>query len=124
MPGDGSGGTPYGERPMSMAEAKSVFKREVERFRTMPYDQFVQVAVVQSGVYTAEHMGASGTRYLLELKTKRKKRNKNVVRVSASLRCLDESLREPQSWNIPVLNIPISVGMKWGVVTRFTRRPE
>ena len=109
---------------MNIKEAKSIFKSEVERFRTMPYDEFVRVAVVENDAYTAEHIGASGTRYLIELKTKRKKSNKNVVRVSASLRSLDESLREPKSWNIPVLNIPIRFATGWGIFTRFTRRPE
>ena len=107
---------------MNKEEAKSVFKREIERFRTMPYDEFVQV--IESDVYTAEHIGASGTRYLIELKTRRKKRNKNIVRVSASLRSLDESLEESKSWNIPLLNIPICFATMSGIFTRFTRRPE
>ena len=57
---------------MNKEEAKSIFKSEVERYRTMPYDDLVQV--VENDVYNAEHIGASGTRYLIELKTKRKKK--------------------------------------------------
>ncbi len=110
------------ERPMNKEEANAIFKSEVERFRTMPYNEFVQV--IENDVYTAEHVGASGTRYLIELKTRRKKRKKNIVRVSASLRSLDEPLEESKTWNIPVLNIPICFATMSGIFTCFTRRPE
>lgn len=75
---------------MNKEEANSIFMREVERFRTMPYDEFVRT--IKNDVYTAEHVGLSGTRYLIELKTRRKKRKRDIVRVSASIRSLDDIL--------------------------------
>jgi len=107
---------------MNKEEANSIFKREVERFRTMPYDEFVRT--IKNDVYTAEHVGLSGTRYLIELKTKRKKRKRDIVRVSASLRSLDESREKSKTWNVPFLNIPICFCTMSGIFTSFTRRPE
>ena len=107
---------------MNKEEANSIFTSEVERFRTMPYDEFV--LTIKNDVYIAEHVGLSGTRYLIELMTRRKKRKRDIVRVSASLRSLDESLEESKSWNIPVLKIPICFATMSGIFTRFTRRPE
>ncbi len=107
---------------MNKEEANSIFESEVERFRTMPYDEFVRT--IRNDVYTAEHVGLSGTLYLIELKTRRKKRKRDLVRVSASLRCLDESREESKTWNVPFLNIPICFGTMSGIFTSFTRRSE
>ena len=107
---------------MNKEEANSIFTSEVERFRTMPYDEFVRT--IKNDVYTAEHVGLSGTRYLIELKTRRKKRKRDIVRVSASIRSLDESQEKSKTWNVPFLNIPICFCTMSGIYTRFTRRPE
>jgi len=107
---------------MNKEEANSIFESEVERFRTMPYDDLIRT--IGNNVYTAKHVGASGTRYLVELKARRKKRKKDILRVSASLKSLDEALEESRTWNIPVLNIPICFAAMSGIFTRFTRRPE
>ena len=40
---------------MNKEEANSIFESEVERFRTMPYDEFVRT--IKNDVYTAEHVG-------------------------------------------------------------------
>ena len=107
---------------MNKEEANSIFTSEVERFRTMPYDEFLRT--IRNDVYTAKHVGLSGTRYLIELKTRRKKRKRDIVRVSASIRSLDESQGKSKIWNVPFLNIPICFCTMSGIYTRFTRRPE
>ena len=105
---------------MNKEEAQSVFYNEIERFRTMPFDDLVQM--IGKGAYAAEHVGTSGEKYQIEIKTKWKSRKKNVVRVSGRLRIIDPSTEEPNTWNIPLLGIAICRSTQSGIFTTFTRR--
>lgn len=105
---------------MNKEEAQSVFDSEIERFRTMPYDDLVRT--IGKDAYTAEHVGASGKKYQIDIKTKWKSRKKNVVRVSGRLRNLDLSPEKSKTWNIPLLGIAICRSCQSGIFTTFTRR--
>ena len=107
---------------MNKEEANSIFKSEVDRFQTMPYNDLVQT--LDGDVYAEEHIGASGSRYLVEIKTKWINRKKSKLRVSARLRCLDVSAEKTKTWNIPFLNSSICSTTMSGIFTFFTRRPE
>jgi hypothetical protein len=107
---------------MNKEEAKSVLDNELDRFRTMPHEDLVRT--VRDGVYTKEHMGATGEKYLIEIKTKWKKRKKRIVRISAYIRNAEISLQESRTWNIPILNIPICRVSISGIFTTFTRGPD
>ena len=107
---------------MNKEEAQSVSDNEIERFRTMPFDDLVQM--IGKGAYAAEHVGTSGEKYQIEIKTKWKSRKKNVVRVSGSLRDLDLSPKESKTWNIPLLNIAFCQSTQSGIFTTLTRWAE
>ncbi len=107
---------------MDREEAQLVFDSEIERFRAMPYDDLVQT--IGKDAYTAEHVGASGKKYQIDIKTKWKSRKKNGVRVSGRLRNLDLSPKESKTWNIPLLGIAICCSSQSGIFTAFTRRAE
>ncbi len=107
---------------MNKEEAQSVFDSEIERFRTMPYDDLVRT--IDKDAYTAEHVGASGKKYQIDIKTKWKSRKKNVVRVSGRLKNLDPSPEDSKTWKIPFFDIAISRSFQTGIFTTFTRRAE
>ena len=69
---------------MNKEEAKSVLNNELERFRTMSHEDLVRT--VGDRVYTMEQKGRSGEKYLIQIKTKWKKRKKSIVRISANIR--------------------------------------
>jgi hypothetical protein len=103
-------------------EAKSVLNNELDRFRTMSHENFVRT--VGDGVYTTEQMGGSGEKYLIQIKTKLKRRKKSIVRISANIRNADESPQESSTWNIPILNIAICRASMSGLFTTFKRGPD
>ena len=107
---------------MNKEEAQSVFDNEIERFRTMPFDDLVQM--IGKGAYAAEHVGTSGEKYQIEIKTKWKSRKKNVVRISGRLRNLNLSPEESKTWKIPLFSIAICRSSQSGIFTTFTRRTE
>ena len=90
---------------MNKQEAKSVLNNELDRFRMMPHEDLVRT--VGDVVYTTEQMGRSGEKYLIQIKTKWKKRKKRIVRISANIRNAEVSPQESHKWNIPILNIAI-----------------
>jgi hypothetical protein len=103
-------------------EAKSVLNNEVDRFRTMSHEDLVRT--VGDGVYTTEQMGGSGEKYLIQIKTKWKKRKKRIVRISANIKNAEVSPQESRTWNIPILNIAICRVSISGIFTTFTRGPD
>ena len=107
---------------MNKEEARTIFHSEVERFQTMSYNDLART--VDGDVYAAELVGGSGSRYLVEIKTKWRNRKKSAVRVSARLRCLGESHEESKTWNIPFLKLSVGFATTSGIFTAFTRRPE
>ena len=107
---------------MNKEEAKSVLNNELDRFRTMSHEDLVRT--VGDGVYTTEQMGRSGEKYLIEIKTKWKKRKKSIVRISANIRNANESPQRSSIWNIPLLNIAICRGSMSCLFTTFTRKPD
>ena len=107
---------------MNKEEAKSVLNSELDRFRTMSHEDLVRT--VGDGVYTTEKMGRTGEKYLIQIKTKWKKRKKNIVRISANIRNADESPQKSRTWNIPILNIAICRGSISRIFTTFTRGPD
>ena len=107
---------------MNKEEAQSVFDSEIERFRTMPYDDLVRT--IGKDDHTAEHVGASGKKYQVDIKTKWKGRKKNVVRVSGRLRNVDLSPEDSKTWKIPFLGISFCSSSISGIFTTFTRRAE
>ncbi len=107
---------------MNKEEAKSVLNNELNRFRTMSHEDLVRT--VGEGVYTTEQMVRSGEKYLIQIKTKWKKRKKRIVRISANIRSADKSPQESSTWNIPILNIAICRGSMSGIFTTFTRGPD
>ena len=107
---------------MNKEEANSIIHGEVDRYKAMPYDELVRT--VGNAVHTTRQVGESGTRYLIETKTKWINRRKGIVRISSTLRSLDESPEESKTWNIPFLNIAICRGTMSSVATTFTRRPQ
>ena len=107
---------------MDKNEAKLIFDTEVNRFQNMPFNDLVQL--FNGDLYTEEHIGTSGVRYLFEIKTKWKKSLQSKHRFSASLRCLDDSQENTKTWNIPFLNSAISSTTMTGIFTSFTRKPE
>ena len=106
---------------MNKEEAKTVLNKELDRFRTIPHEDLVRT--VGDGVYTREQMGRSREKYLIQIKTKWKKRKKRIVRISANIRNADESLQGTSTWNIPILNIAICRGSMSCLFTTFTRGP-
>jgi len=107
---------------MNKEEAKSVLNNELDRFRTMSHEDLVRT--VGDGVYTMEQMGRSGEKYLIQIKTKWKKRKKSIVRISANIRNTDESPQKSSTWNIPILNISICRSSMSGLFTMFKRGPD
>ena len=107
---------------MNKEEAKSVLNNELERFRTMSHEDLVRT--VGDGVYTTEQMGGSGEKYLIQIKTKWKKRKKRIVRISANIKNAEVSPQESRTWNIPILNIAICRGSMSVIFTTFTRGPD
>jgi len=107
---------------MNKEEAKTVLNNELDRLRTMSHEDLVRT--VGDGGYTKEHMGATGEKYLIEIKTKWKKRKKRIVRISANIRNAEASPQESHTWNIPILNIAICRASMSGIFTTFTRGPD
>ncbi len=107
---------------MNKEEANSIIHDEVDRYKAMPYDDLVRT--VGNDVHTTQQVGESGTRYLIETKTKWTNRKKGIVRVSSTLRSLDESPEDSKTWNIPFLNIAVWRGTMSSVASIFTRRPQ
>jgi hypothetical protein len=107
---------------MNKEEAKSVLNNELDRFRTMSYEYLVRT--VGDAVYTTEQTGRSGEKYLIQIKTKWKKRNKRIVRISANIRNAEVSPQESRRWNIPIINIAICRGSMSVIFTTFTRGPD
>ena len=107
---------------MNKEEAKSVLNNKLDRFRTMSHEDLVRT--VGDGVYTTEQMGGSGEKYLIQIKTKWKKRKKSIVRISANIRNADESPQKSSTWNISVLNIAICCASMSVIFTTFTRGPD
>ena len=107
---------------MNKEEAKSVLNNELDQFRTMSHEDLVRT--VADGVYTTEQMGISGEKYLIQIRTKWKKRKKSIVRISANIRSADESPQESSTWNIPILNIAICCASMSRIFTTFTRGPD
>ena len=108
---------------MNKEEAKTVLNNELDLFRTMSHEDLVRT--VGDRVYTKKHMGKSGEKYLIEIKTKWKKRKKSIVRISANIRNADESQQKSRTWNIPILNIAICrSSIMSGLFTTFTRGPD
>ncbi len=107
---------------MNKEEAKSVLNNELDRFRTMSHEDLVRT--VGDVVYTTEQMVRSGEKYLIQIKTKWKKRKKSIVRISANIRSADKSPQEPRTWNIPILNIAICRASMSMIFTTFTRGPD
>ncbi len=107
---------------MNKEEAKSVLNNELDRFRTMSHEDLVRI--VGDGVYTTEQMVKSGEKYLIQIKTKWKKRKKSIVRISANIRSAEESTQESRTWNIPILNIAICRASMSMLFTTFTRGPD
>ncbi len=107
---------------MNKEEAKSVLNNELDRFRTMSHENLVRT--VGDVVYTTGQMGRSGEKYLIQIKTKWKKRKKRIVRISANIRNVEVSPQESRKWNIPILNIAICRVSMSGIFTTFTRGPD
>jgi len=107
---------------MNKEEAKSVLDNELDRFRTMSYEDLVRT--VGDEVCTTEQMGLSGEDYLIQIKTTWKTREKSIVRIFANIRSADESPQESSTWNIPILNIAICRASMSGLFTTFTRGPD
>jgi hypothetical protein len=107
---------------MNKEEAKSVLNNELDRFRTMSHEDLVRT--VGDGVYTTEQMGRSGEKYLIQIKTKWKRRKKRIVRISANIRNAEAPLQESRTWNIPILNIATCRASMSGIFTTFTRGPD
>jgi hypothetical protein len=107
---------------MNKEEAKSVLNNELDRFRTMSHEDLVRT--VGDGVCTTEQMGISGEKYLIQIKTKWKKRKKSIVRISANIRSADKSPQESRTWHIPILNIAICYASMSELFTTFTRGPD
>jgi len=107
---------------MNKEEAKSVLNNELDRFRTMSHEDLVRT--VGDGVDTTEQMGRSGEKYIIQIKTKWKKRKKRIVRISANIRNAEVSPQESRKWNIPILNIAICCVSMSGIFTTFTRGPD
>ena len=107
---------------MNKEEAKFIIHSEVDRYKAMPYDDLVRT--VGNDAQTTQQVGESGTRYLIETKTKWTNRKKGIVRVSSTIRSLDESPEESKTWNIPFSNIAICRGTMLSIATTFTRRPQ
>ncbi len=92
-------------REMNKDEARAVLDAELERFRTMPYQELV--GTVGGEVFTPERIGPSGEKYQLEIETFWENQSKKKVRVVGSA---DELPHKPIFWKIPVLRwIPIYV---------------
>lgn len=90
---------------MNREEAKSVLDVELERFRTMPYQELV--GMVGGEAFTPQRVGPSGETYQLEIVTFWENKSKKKVRVVGSA---DEMPHNPIFWKIPVLRwIPIYV---------------
>ena len=107
---------------MNKEEAKSVLNNELERFRTMSHEDLVRT--VGDRVYTTEQKGKSGEKYLIQIKTKWKKRKKSIIRIFANIRNANESPQRSIIWNIPLLNIAIYRGSMSCLFTTFTRKPD
>ena len=107
---------------MNKEEAKSALNNELDRFRTMSHEDLVRT--VGDVVYTTEQMGRSGEKYLIQIKTKWKKRKKSIVRISANIRSADKSPQKSRTWNIPILNIAICRASMSMLFTTFTRGPD
>ena len=107
---------------MNKEEAKSVLDNELERFRAMSHEDLVRT--VGDKVYTTEQIGRSEEKYLIEIKTKWKKRKKSIIRISGNIRNANESPQSSSTWNIPLLNIAIYRGSISCLCTTFTRGPD
>jgi len=107
---------------MNKEEAQSVLNNELDRFRILSHEDLVRK--VGDAVYTTEQMGRSGEKYLIQIKTKWKKRKKRIVRISANIRNAEVSPQESRTWNIPILNIAICRGSVSRIFTTFTRGPD
>lgn len=107
---------------MDKEEAKFIIHGEVDRYKAMPYEDLVRT--VGNDAQTTQQVGESGTRYQIETKTKLTNRKKGIIRVSSTLRSLDESPEESKTWHVSFLNIAICRGTISSIATTFTRRPQ
>jgi hypothetical protein len=90
---------------MNKPEAKAVLDAEMDRFRTMPFEELV--GSVGGPVYVCERTGASGAPYQIEIEAFWENARKKRVRVVGSC---DELPHKPVFWKIPVLRwLPIYV---------------
>lgn len=90
---------------MNKAEAKAILDADLDRFRTMSYQDLVNT--IGGEVFTAEHTALSGQTYWVEIETFWESQSKKKVRVVGST---DESPHKPIFWKIPVLRwIPVYV---------------
>jgi hypothetical protein len=62
---------------MNKEEANSIIHDEVDRYKAMPYDDLVRT--VGSDVHKIQQVVESGTRYLIETKTKWTNRKKGIL---------------------------------------------
>ena len=107
---------------MNKEEAQTVLDHELERYKTMSYEELVRT--IEDGPYTKEHVGATDDKYLIEIKTRWKKRKKGIVRISAYIRNAEVSPQERRTWKIPILNIAFCRASMSGIFTTFTRGPD
>jgi len=98
-------------------EAKAILDQELDRFRTMPYEDLKRT--VGGEIYTTERTAPSGETYQIEIETVWENQSKQMVRVLGSA---DESPHKPLFWKIPILRwLPIYVS---SVTWIFKRGPD
>jgi hypothetical protein len=88
---------------MNKDELKSILRSEVDRIRRMPHEELLRT--IGSAPYAADHVGASGDKYNISVKTKLKSRKKGLIRVKASV---NEATPRVVIKKLPILGIPIS----------------
>jgi len=102
-------------RKMNKEEAGAILDVELERFRSMPYQQLV--GTIEGDVFTCERVGASGSSYQIEIQTFWDSRSRTSVRILGSA---DENPHFPLFWKIPLLRwIPIyGSSVTWSLIRK------
>jgi hypothetical protein len=100
---------------MNKQEAGILLDAELDRFRSMPYDELI--GTIGGEIFTCERTAPSGETYQIEIETCWENQKKRV-RV---LGRIDESPHKPVCWKLPILRwIPIYIS----AVTRTFCREE
>ncbi len=86
---------------MSKEEAQTILDRELDRIRGMSHQERIQTTTLDA--YTAEHVGPSGDKYKISVKSRLKNKKKEIVRIKVSVR---EAEGREIVKKIPILGIP------------------